>query len=135
MLLKETLKEINQLKSNYSANSSIYTLLKGHRLLLLVRNDYGYSHGHGHAWAPIHATPETLIHATHETTETEYAIYELINPQSYCGESHIFTCAGIPVGRYNSNRGVFPTTIYLQQTCWKTGVTGSWPAPAVGSSA
>ena len=38
--MKETLKETNRLKSNRSANSSIYALLKGHSLLLLVRNGY-----------------------------------------------------------------------------------------------
>ena len=26
------------------------------------------------------------IHAPHETTETEYATYELTDPQSYCGD-------------------------------------------------
>ena len=40
MLLKETLKEINRLKSNCSVNSSIYILLKGYRLLLLIYNGY-----------------------------------------------------------------------------------------------
>ena len=40
ILLKETLKEINRLKSNYSINSNIYILLKGYRLLLLIRNSY-----------------------------------------------------------------------------------------------
>ena len=40
MLLKETLKEMNRLKSNCSVNSSIYALLKGHRLLLLIRNGH-----------------------------------------------------------------------------------------------
>ena len=35
MILKETLKEMDRLKSNCSANSSIYALLMVHCLLLL----------------------------------------------------------------------------------------------------
>ena len=38
MLLKETLKETNRLKSHCSANSSSYALLMRPRLLLLLRN-------------------------------------------------------------------------------------------------
>ena len=73
MLLKETLKEMNRLKSNCSVNSSIYALLKGHRLLLLVRN--------GHvAIAPNPCTKQ------HRNESCEYAICEITNPQSYCGE-------------------------------------------------
>ena len=36
MLLKESLKQINRLKSNCSANSSIYALLMVHRLFLIL---------------------------------------------------------------------------------------------------
>ena len=38
--IKETLKETNRLKSNCSANNSIYTLLMRLYLLLLLRNGY-----------------------------------------------------------------------------------------------
>ena len=73
MLLKETLKEMNRLKSNCSANSSIYALLKGHRLLLLIRN--------GHvAIAPNPCTKQ------HRNESCEYAICGITNPQSYCGD-------------------------------------------------
>ena len=60
MLLKETLKEMNRLKSNCSANSSIYALLMVHCLLLL--------HCYGHACAP-----NPCSKSMHETTETNNA--------------------------------------------------------------
>ena len=59
MLLKETLKEMNRLKSNCSANRSIYALLMVHCLLLLLC--------YGHACAPNpcsksrHATTEMSV--------------------------------------------------------------------------
>ena len=84
MLLKETLKEINRLKSNCSTNSSIYTLLKGHRLLLLIRN--------GHMAITLNPytkhvaiTPNPCT-KQHRNESCEYAICELTNPQSYCGD-------------------------------------------------
>ena len=54
-----TLKEMNRLTSNCSANSSIYTLFLGHCFL---------PYGHVASWP------------------CDYAIYEITNPQSYCGE-------------------------------------------------
>ena len=85
MLLKETLKEINRLKSNYSVNSSIYTLLKGHRLLLLIRN--------GHVAIALNPCTKHVAIAPnpctkqHRNESCEYAICELTNPQSYYGEN------------------------------------------------
>ena len=60
MLLKETLKGIFLLKSNYRANSSIYVLLVIHFLLLLFRC--------GHAY-----TSNPCSESMHETTETSNA--------------------------------------------------------------
>ena len=40
IVIKETLKETNRLKSKCSVNSSIYILLKGHGLLLLIRKGH-----------------------------------------------------------------------------------------------
>ena len=65
---------MNRLKSNCSANSSVNTLLVVHCLSLLFRN--------GHARAP-----NPCSQSMHETTESsEYAISEITNPQSYCGD-------------------------------------------------
>ena len=73
MLLKETLKETNRLKSNCTANSSIYALLMRLRLLLLFRN--------GLMAIALNPAPKQ-----HRNDSCEYAICEITNPQSYCGE-------------------------------------------------
>ena len=57
MLLEETLREMNRLKSNCSAKRSIYALLMVHCLLLLFR--------YGHACAPNPCTESMpRIHAS-----------------------------------------------------------------------
>ena len=61
IVMKETLKETNRLKSKCSVNSSIYTLLKGHGLLLLIRK--------GH----ITITPNPYTKQHRNNTETSYA--------------------------------------------------------------
>ena len=73
IVMKETLKETNRLKSNCSANSSIYALLMRPCLLLLLAM----------AMWPLHR-----IHAPkqHRNESCEHAICDITNPQSYCGD-------------------------------------------------
>ena len=59
--MRETLKETNRLKRNCSANSSIYALLMGLCLLLLLRK--------GH----VAFAPNPCIESMPETTETSNA--------------------------------------------------------------
>ena len=66
MPLKETLKEMSRLKSNCSANSSIFALLTVHY--------YGYT-----------CAPNPCM----EPLESEHAMSEIPKPQSYRGEYRI----------------------------------------------
>ena len=69
---------MNRLKSKRSVNSSIYALLIVHCLLLLLSLPL--------QWPYLSTKSMHRIHATHETTETEYAISEITKPSVYCGE-------------------------------------------------
>ena len=61
IVMKETLKETNRLKSKCSVNSSIYALLKGHGLLLLIRKGY------------MAITPNSCTKQHRNNTETSHA--------------------------------------------------------------
>ena len=61
IIMKETLKETNRLKSKCSINSSIYALLKGYGLLLLIRKRY------------MTITPNLCTKQHRNNTETRYA--------------------------------------------------------------
>ena len=68
---------MNRLKSDRSANSSIY-------VLLIVHSSWYTVSCFSLQW------PCLCTESMHETTETEYAISETTKPQSYCGEVSTF---------------------------------------------
>ena len=79
MLLKETLKGMNRLKSNCSVRKQYLCTLHGTQS--------------SDSYRPVHQihTPNPCSKSMHETTETtatnmRYPKSEITNPQSYCGE-------------------------------------------------
>ena len=95
ILLNETLKETNRPKSNCSANGGISALLMVHHLLLLLAT----------------AMPNLCIIPPNRELRNklfhEYAIYEIANPQSYCGEFFQAVLHRLSVDRRKSTQGHF----------------------------
>ena len=80
-LLKEIIKEMNRLKSNCSANSSVYTLFLVRRLLLLLSLPFAKS---------MHALIELRNAPICEMSNCRIPRYlNSLNPRSYCGDQNL----------------------------------------------
>ena len=83
-----TLKEMSRLKSKCSADSSKYALLMVQYLPSRLWDITMSVHDiHANPWTCGTFVPMPEIFGTNETNNAVYAIYEITNRQSYCGET------------------------------------------------